>query len=201
MSKVEVIKRPVEKISDDLKKSAWGAIIESLVTMVLGILLINWPETVVKILAYIIGTFFVVKGSYQIINYFIVKGQNDFFNNNLLSGVVSVLVGIVALVMGQELANVFRIIVGIWMIYESLVRINTAIKLNAAGIKAWKNILVLALIMLVLGVFITFNTGAMFTLTGWIMIVIGLIGIVGDAMFMQYVNQVVEKITGKTQNN
>ncbi len=201
MSKVEIIKRPVEKISDDLKKSAWGAIIESLVTMILGVLLITWPDTVIKILAYIIGTFFVVKGAYQIINYFIVKGQNDFFNNNLLSGVVSVLIGIVALVMGQELVNVFRIIIGIWMIYESLVRINTAIKLNAAGIGAWKNILILALIMLVLGVFITFNTGAMLTLIGWIMIIVGLIGIIGDAMFMQYVNQVVEKITGKNQNN
>ena len=201
MSKVEIIKRPVEKISDDLKKSAWGAIIESLVTMILGVLLITWPDTVIKILAYIIGTFFVVKGAYQIINYFIVNGQNDFFNNNLLSGVVSVLIGIVALVMGQELANVFRIIIGIWMIYESLVRINTAIKLNAAGIGAWKNILILALIMLVLGVFITFNTGAMLTLIGWIMIIVGLIGIIGDAMFMQYVNQVVEKITGKNQNN
>lgn len=201
MSKVEIIKRPVEKISDDLKKSAWGAIIESLVTMVLGVLFITWPDTVIKILAYIIGTFFVVKGAYQIINYFMVKGQNDFFNNNLLSGVVSVLVGIVALVMGQELANVFRIVIGIWMIYESLVRINTAIKLNAAGIGAWKSILILALIMLVLGVFVTFNTGAVFTLIGWTMIVTGLIGIIGDAMFMQYVNQVVEKITGKTQNN
>ena len=201
MSKVEIIKRPVEKISDDLKKSAWGAIIESLVTMILGVLFITWPDTVIKILAYIIGTFFVVKGAYQIINYFMVKGQNDFFNNNLLSGVVFVLVGIVALVMGQELANVFRIVIGIWMIYESLVRINTAIKLNAVGIGAWKSILILALIMLVLGVFVTFNTGAVFTLIGWTMIMTGLIGIVGDAMFMQYVNQVVEKITGKTQNN
>ena len=82
-----------------------------------------------------------------------------------------------------------------------LVRINTAIKLNAVGIGAWKSILILALIMLVLGVFVTFNTGAVFTLIGWTMIITGLIGIVGDAMFMQYVNQVVEKITGKTQNN
>ena len=40
MSKVEVIKRPIEKISWSLKKSAWSAAIESIVIMIFGILLV-----------------------------------------------------------------------------------------------------------------------------------------------------------------
>lgn len=201
MSKVEIIKRPVEKVSGNLKKSAWSTIVESLVTMILGVLLIAWPDEVIKILAYVIGVFFFVKGSYQIVTYFLAKGQDDFFNNNLLYGVISVLIGIVALVMGQELANVFRIIIGIWLIYESLVHVNTAIKLNAAKIGVWKYVLILALVMLVLGAFITFNSGAIPQLIGWTMVVTGFIGIVGDIMFIQYVDKIVEKVTGKNQNN
>ena len=200
MSKVEIIKRPIETISDNLKKSAWSAIAESLVTMILGMLLIAWPDTVIQIFAYIVGVFFVVKGAYQIISYFLDKGQNDFFNNNLLYGVVSTLIGVVVLVMGQELIGIFRVIIGVWMIYESLVRINTAIKLNTAGIMAWKYILVLALIMLVFGVFITFNSGAIPQLIGWTMVITSFIGIVGDAMFIRYISQIVEKITNKVQN-
>ncbi len=201
MSKVEIIKRPVEKVSGDLKKSAWSTIVESLATMILGVLLIAWPDEVIKILAYVIGVFFFVKGSYQIVTYFLTKGQDDFFNNNLLYGVISVLIGIVALVMGQELANVFRIIIGIWLIYESLVHVNTAIKLNAAKIGVWKYVLILALVMLVLGAFITFNPGAIPQLIGWTMVVTGFIGIVGDIMFIQYVDKIVEKVTGENQNN
>ena len=195
MSKVEIIKRPVEKISSDLKQSAWMAVIESLATAIIGILLIAWPDTVIKVIAYIVGIFFVVKGAYQIINYFVVKGQHDFFNNGLLIGVVSVLIGIAALVMGEEIASVFRIVIGIWMIYESLVRMNTAIKLHSAGIQAWRYIIILALMMLVAGVFITFYSGAVVTLIGWMMILTGLIGIVGDIMFIQYVNALAEKLT------
>ena len=195
MSKVEIIKRPVEKISSDLKQSAWMAVIESLATAIVGILLIAWPDTVIKIIAYIVGIFFVVKGAYQIINYFVVKGQHDFFNNSLLTGVVSVLVGIAALVMGEEIASVFRVIIGIWMIYESLVRMNTAIKLHSAGIQAWRYIIILALMMLVAGVFITFYSGAVVALVGWMMILTGIIGIVGDIMFIQYVNALAEKLT------
>ncbi|MBR2543108.1 DUF308 domain-containing protein [Candidatus Saccharibacteria bacterium] len=195
MAKVEIIKRPVENISGNLKQSAWTAIIESLATAILGIFLIAWPDTVLQVIAYVVGVFFVVKGAYQIINYFLVKGQNDFFNNGLLSGVIAVLIGITSLVIGEEIAHVFRVIIGIWLIYEALARINTAIKLHSAGINAWRYILILALVMLVFGVFITFYTGAVIALIGWTMVVTGLIGIVGDIMFIQHVNNIVEKLT------
>ncbi len=194
-TEVAVIKQPIDQIKRSLKQSAWMAILESLATVILGIFLIVWPDTAIKVIAIAAGVFFVVKGGYQIIYYFMVKGQNDFLNNSLLSGVISLLVGIAALVMGDELATVFRIVIGIWMVYEALVRMNTAIKLHAAKIDAWKYVLILALCILVVGIFITFFDGAIISLIGWMMIITGVIGIVGDVIFIQYVNELAEKIT------
>ncbi|MBR3172652.1 DUF308 domain-containing protein [Candidatus Saccharibacteria bacterium] len=199
MSKAEVIKHPAEEISGGLKKNAWGAILESLITLILGILIVAWPETTIKVVAYVVGVYFIIKGAYQVINYFIVKGQNDFFNNNLLSGVVALLIGLALLMIGEEIINVFRIIIGIWLIYEALVRINTSIKLHTANIPAWKYTLILALMMLVVGIFITFNAGAVVVLVGWMMILASIIGIVGDVMFIQYVGKVADAVTGKTK--
>ena len=193
MSKLEIIKRPIEQIGSDIKKSAWSAVIESLAILILGILFIAWPDMMVKIVSYIVGIFFVIKGLFQIINYFVEKGQNDFFNNGLLVGVISILIGITALVMGEGIANIFRIVIGVFIIYESLVRMNTAIKLNAAGIGIWKYILLLSIVILILGIFVTFNDVT--TVIGWMMIVAGLIGIVGDTIFIQQVNNVVDKLT------
>ena len=193
MSKVEIIKRPLERVSGDVKKSAWTAIIESLAVLILGILFIAWPDTMIQSVAYIVGAFFIVKGAFQIINYFVEKGQQDFFNNNLLIGVISVLIGIAALAIGEDIATVFRIVVGIFLIYEALSRINTSIKLQAAGVPIWKYVLLLALVILVLGIFVTFNDVA--TVIGWMMIIAGIVGIVGDIMFIQQVNNVVEKLT------
>ena len=184
-----------------MKKSAWSSIIESIATVILGILLIVWPNEVIRIIAYVMGAVLVVKGAYQVINYFVVKGQNDFFNNNLLGGVISVLIGVTLLILGEEIAHVFRIVIGIFLIYESLVRINTSIKLHAANINAWKYVLILALMMLIVGVFVTFYSGAVVTLIGWMMILAGLIGIVGDVMFIQYLNIIVEKLIGKNQKD
>ena len=194
-NKVEIIKRPVEQVGSNLKKSAWGAVIESLALIVLGILFLVLQDVMVQIIAYIVGVFFIVKGGFEIINYFIEKGQNDFFNNKLLSGVVSVLIGVAALIVGDDIAHVFRIIIGIIIIYESLVRINTAIKLYSAKVDVWKYILILALCMLVVGVFVTFYSGAIITLIGWMMILTGIVGIVGDIMFIQHVNAITDKLT------
>ena len=195
MAIAEIIKRPIERVSSNIKRSAWSAVFESLALIILGILFIILQDTMIKIIAYIIGIFFIIKGGVQIVTYFMEKGQNDFFNNSLLSGVVSVLIGITALVIGDDIANIFRIILGIIIIYEALVRINTALKLANAKIDSWKYILIIALMILVIGVFITFNSGAVVTLIGWMMILTGIIGIVGDAMFIQHVNNLVEQLT------
>ena len=128
------------------------------------------------------------------------KGQNDLFNNGLLSGVISVLIGVALLIVGEDIAHVFRVVIGVIITYESLVRINTASKLSVAKIAAWKYNLIVALVMLVIGVFITFNSGAVVTLIGWMMILAGIVGIVGDAVFIQYVNKVIDAFTGKTNS-
>ncbi len=192
-----IIKRPVEKISGNLKKNAWTAIIESLMTIALGVFLIAWPDIVVKVIAYVVGVFFIIKGAYQIINYFVVNGQKDFFNNDLLGGVISVLIGLAALLIGEEITNIFRIVIGIWLIYEALVHMNTSIKLHAAGLNVWRYVLIISLTMLVLGVFVTFYNGAVVTLIGWMMVLTGVIGVIGDVMFIQHVNKLAETLTRK----
>lgn len=195
--KAEIIKGPAEQVGSNIKKNAWSAATESLALIILGVLFVVWPDTMIKILAYIVGAFFIIKGGYKIIGYYLEKGQNDFMNNNLIFGIILVLIGVAALIIGEDIANVFRVIIGIIIIYESLIRINTAAKLSSVGINTWQPILVLALVMLVLGIFVTFNTGAIVTLIGWLMVATGIIGLIGDVMFIQHINAVIDKITGK----
>lgn len=196
MAKAKIIKQPIDRVGGNLKKSAWSAAVESLALLIIGLLFVIWPDTMVKVLSYIIGIFFIVKGAYNIILYYMEKGQQDFFNNNLLSGIVAILIGVVALAIGENIANIFRIIIGVIIIYESLVRINVASKLSSIGVDSWRYVLILALIMLALGIFITFNTGAVVALVGWLMILTGIIGLVGDFVFIQHVNMVIDKLSG-----
>lgn len=190
-------KSPVEKIGGSLKKTTWAAICESLVVIIFGVLLIAWPGIMLSIVAKVLGVILVVIGIYQVINYFVTGGQDDFFDNSLLAGVVSLLIGIAAIVAGEDIANVFRVIVGIWLIYEALVRFNTTIKLHAAGVSVWGYVLIIAIVMLAAGIFVTFNTTAVLQLVGWIMVLSGIFGIIGDFIFIQEVDTVEKNLTKK----
>lgn len=193
--KAKIIKHST--VAGNIKKNAYSSIVESLALVILGILFVILPDTIVKLLAYIIGAFFVVKGSFNIITYYMADGQKDSLDNGLFSGIIFILIGIASFLIGENIANVFRVIIGIIVIYESLVRINAATKMNSAGIDSWRYVLALALVMLVLGLFITFNTGAVVALIGGMMIVVGIIGIIGDAMFIKQVDKVVETLTNR----
>lgn len=199
MATKEIIKHPIENIGTNLKKSAWFSVMESLAILIFGILIVVWPGVTIQVIANILGGVFIIGGIYQIINYFVAKGQQDFFNNSLLSGVLALILGIAALVIGKDLAGIFRIVIGIWIVYESLVRVNTAIKLHSVGIKSWQFVLVIALCMLVIGIFITFNANALMQLIGWMMIASSVFGIVGDFIFIQNVNSVADILTGKAK--
>lgn len=178
-----------------LKQTAWSAIAEAIVLIILGLLFVIWPDTMIKLIAYVIGVFFIVKGIYGIIMYYVEQGQNDFFDNRLLSSLVFMLIGIISLALGENIAGIFRVVIGIIIIYESLVRINTAMKLSSAGVKNWRYNLAIALLIMVLGIFVTFYSGAVVTLIGWLMIAAGIIAVVGDITFIKHVDNVADKFS------
>ena len=189
-TKAEIIKRPIEKMGSDIKKSAWGSAASSFITLALGILFIIWPDTMMQAVAYIIGAFLIIRGAYNIMVYFM---DNNVYSNLLLSGVISTLVGIVALVMGPNIANVFRIVVGVFLIYGALVHLNNAVKLHHAGVNLWQIVTIFALVVLVLGIFVTFNETA--AVIGWAMVIARLIGAISDVMFINQVDRVIEYLT------
>lgn len=189
--KTRPIAHSIKKMGSNVKQSAWTSIMESLVTLILGILFVIWPDFMIKIVAYVIGVVLIAKGVFDLATYF--SDKRNVYSNLLLSGIISTLIGIAALIAGPNIANVFRIIIGIFLIYEALTKLNSAIKLYYAKINLWRFVLSLALVILVLGIFVTFNDTA--AVIGWTMVIAGLIGIISDIAFIQQVDKVVEILT------
>lgn len=171
------------------KSTGWLAIIESLIIGVLGAILIIDPEGILKVIFYVVGIFLIVKGVYHIVNYFAIHGKYDFYNNDLLYGIVALVFGVVCVVLWEQLGKAVGIVVGAWMIYGALVRLNTAIKLHAAGVKEWFYVLLLSLVMLALGIYMIISTAAVPQIVGWLMIAGAFVGIIDDAIFIRNINQ------------
>ena len=188
-SSKNVAAEPVMKMA---KTTGWVAILESLLIGVLGGLLVWKPEGVMKVIFYVVGICLMVKGVYRIVNYFAVHGKYDFYNNDLLYGIIALVFGVLAVVLWEQFSNVIGIVVGAWMIYGALVRMNSAIKLHAVGVKDWFYVMLLSLIMLALGIYMVVSVGAVLAVVGWVMIAAAIVGIIDDAVFMKNINAITE---------
>ena len=174
------------------KSTSWLAILESLVIGALGALLLIDPDGMVKTIFYVVGIFLIIKGVYKIINFFAVHGKYDFYNNDLLYGIVALVFGIIAVVLWESLGRVIGVVVGAWLIYGALVRINVAIKMHAAGLKEWFYVLMLSLVMMALGVYMVISVGAIMAVVGWMMIIGAIVGIIDDIFFIRNLDAVTQ---------
>lgn len=180
----------------DPKRAAWSATFESIITVIFGVLLVAFQDNIVKVIAYLVGGFLLLKGGFTIANYMFSKEQKKGFNGELIAGILTFLVGLVIFLVGDKIIDIFRVLVGVWIIYEGLIRLSNAMRLRSAGVVNWSAVMAIAVIMLMFGTFITFFNGALTFLVGWFLIVTGLIGLFSDVMFMQNANTLIGK-TGK----
>lgn len=181
-----------EPIVRRAKSVGWMAILESIIIGVLGGLLIWNPDGMMKLIFYIVGILLIVKGVYKIVNYFAVHGRYDFYNNDLLYGIIALVFGILAVVLWEQLSGAIGLVVGAWMIYGALVRMNTAIKLHSAGVKEWFYVLLLSLVMLALGIYMIVSVGTVLVIVGWVMIASAVIGVIDDIVFMRHIDAITE---------
>ena len=96
-----------------IKRTAVVSIITSLIFAVLGIVMIANPEAAIEIVAAVLGITVIVIGAEKIISYFVMKGNLDFFNYELIYGIVAILFGILIMTHSNTFASIERIIIGI----------------------------------------------------------------------------------------
>ena len=88
------------------------------------------------------------------------------------------------------IGSVFRIIIGVWIVYTAFVRINSAIQIKRIGSKAWIFGLILAVLMLICGLYVIIYSNAIIVTIGAIMIVYSVMDIIESIIFMRNINKI-----------
>lgn len=180
----------MEYFKNLLKKSGWMSIIESLIFAILGIILVLRPNEIVSIIAYIIGAIFIVVGIIKIANYVQAKGKNDLYNNELIYGIMAAVIGLVVIIYSSTISKIFGIIIGIWIIYSSVVRATSALKLKVLKTNIWLYSLLLAIVMFICGLYIILDSGIIVTTVGVIMIIYSILDIIENIIFINNVKKI-----------
>ena len=161
-------------------------ILSSIIFIIISLVLIFNPEGTLKIISYLVGALFIVMGFVKIFNYFKdKKNENTYFKDDLVYGIVYILVGIFALVATGFLASMFRIIVALWIIYAGVLRLIYTFRFKVYGDNMWVLNLVLSIIILACGVFILFNNGILIATMGVIMLCYSILDLIESCIFSQ----------------
>lgn len=177
----------MEYIQKILKKTGYVSILESIIFAVLGIVLIAKPEQTIKVISYILGACFILVGIYKIINYVQMKGKNDLYNYHLIYGVMAIVIGLIAIVYSSTIGTIFRIIIGIWIIYSSVIRASSSLKLRVIKSNIWIYTLIISIIMFICGLYIALNEGTIIVTIGILMLIYAIMDIIENIIFVRHV--------------
>lgn len=180
----------MESIEKIFKKTGWLSILTSIVFAVIGCILIWKPVETVKVISYVLGTVFIIIGIAKTINYFVSKGKYEFFNYDLIFGLMAIVLGIITIFCSDTIGAIFRIIIGIWIVYSSIVRISLSFKLKSMDTKIWIYSLILALLMFICGLYVALNSGSVVMTIGIVVVVYSIIDIIESILFMRNVKDI-----------
>ena len=117
-------------------------------------------------------------------------GKYNLYNLDLLYGLIAITIGIVTIMYSGAIETIFRIIIGVWIIYMAFVRMNFALKIRALDSKISISTLFLSILMLICGIYIISNSGALILTIGYIMIIYSIIDIIENIIFMKNIKDI-----------
>ena len=168
-----------------LKKAGWTSVITSLIFAVIGLVMIYNPQTTMQFISTVLGIFFIVIGIVKIINYFVSRENSTLFTNDIAWGLIAIIIGLVTMVYSSTIENIFRIMIGIWIIYSAFTRFTLSFRLKGVNDKVWAFVLVLAVLMVIGGLYVTFYPGALIFTLGVIILIYAIMDLIESFIFMK----------------
>lgn len=173
-----------------LKKAGWTSVITSVVFGIIGLIMIYNPETTMKFISTILGIFFIVVGIIKVISYLVSKGNSTLFTNDIAWGLIAIIIGLVTMVYSNTIESIFRIMIGIWIIYSGFTRFTLSFRLKNVNDKLWALVLTLAVLMVIGGLYVTFYPGALIVTLGVIILIYSIMDLVESFIFMRNVKDI-----------
>lgn len=175
-----------------IKKVGLTSILTSVVFALIGLIMICFPTTTMRFISTIIGVFFIVVGIIKLINYFVGKGNDStLFTNDIAWGLMAIILGFVTMVYSSAIESILRIMIGIWIIYSGFMRFTVSFRLkDAINTKLWAFVLILAIAMIIGGIYVTFYPGALVVTLGVIIFVYAVMDLIESFVFMRNMKNV-----------
>ena len=168
------------------------SIIASIIFTIIGLCLIIFPDVSLNIMSYVIGGLFLIFGIYL----FTINYNSLILTDMIFFGVMMVLLGVILIVYPKLIAQLIPIVLGIWFITDSIVKIRISLSLKDYHDTPWVLTLVLSIISMLCGVVFILHPLAssevITTFIGALIMIYALSDIIDMFMFKKHINDVIK---------
>ena len=145
-----------------MKKFRADMMLSALFSIVMGVILVAWPETTLDIICKAIAIILIVMGAAELVSYFWNKIT---YSLSGILGLVVLLIGIWIFVKPQSVLSLIPIVIGVILAVHGVQDLKEAFDTKRNGYTKWWSMLLMAIISLALGIICIVNAFGMVTLT------------------------------------
>lgn len=137
-----------------VKKAKYLHITLALCMVLLGLFMIIWPTVSATTIAYIFGVVTLITGIIKIMSYFSKDIYNLAFQFDLALGVFYCVISLVLLFHPSDIVAVLPIVLGIAILIDGTLKLQTALDARSFGLTKWWFIILLAVATSIMGIFL-----------------------------------------------
>lgn len=173
-----------------LKNLGYMSVSQDILLILFGILLLNTSFWISDIFVISIAAFFILKGIIKICKYCIAKGVSEFYSDEIFFGLGSIILGILVIAAKSFILWVFRLGLGIYILYGALEDIYISLKIKKLDVGIWLPMFILAVITAAFGLGVLLYKGLVTKLSAIVIIVYAIVDLVQNALFIKKANEI-----------
>ena len=187
-----------------LKKVFNISIISSLLLFLFGLVLAVNAEGFIKSITVAIGVVLLLIGVFPVIDYFRYRKEGLGASVGLISGIFSIVCGLMLLINEDLLMILIPVFIGVWMIINGINKIQVSFEIKDLGEKSWIITFIYSILIIVLGGYFIVNpiSGAT-TVTSFIGIILCIYAVLDiiDCIIIKVKVKSLKKELDKIENN
>ena len=170
------------------------SILTSILSIIIGLVLIFLPAVSNKVVGIIVGIVFLAFGINSVYKYFHRDGAK-IYSLNLIFGVLYSILGIVIIIYPFSVMNFVTVCLGLFIIVNGISKINYGMWLKRGNEESWLVTVVTGAFVVTIGIMLVFNPFTALTLTqiaGAFLIITGVLNLSDTILFKNRAKQIME---------
>ena len=170
------------------------SLITSILSIIVGLVLVFLPTVSNKVVGIIVGIIFLIFGINAVYKYFHRDGAK-IYSLNIVFGVLYSILGVVIILYPYSVMEFVTVCLGLFVIINGTTKINYGIWLKRGNEDSWLVTLVTGIFLVVLGIMLVFNPFSAMTLTqlsGAFLMIVGVLNVSDTILFKKRSKEIME---------